>query len=112
LRVPLIFREMFMLVYRFIFIVAAISHNIFLSQRLRLGYTSARNRFRSSGGLASGVFVKSFIFGSRSYQALLARGYDGDLKVIDLKYTLSPVNWMCITAIESCFILLVIWFPI
>lgn len=108
LRFPQFFREMFMMVYRYIFILAGMSHVIYISQKSRLGYVSLWRGIRSSGSLASGVFVNSLIFGKKSYQAMLSRGYNGELKVIDMKYRFSPLNCIIIGLVELCFIILVI----
>jgi cobalt/nickel transport system permease protein len=108
LRFPLFFREMFMMVYRFIFIVTGMSTTIYISQKARLGYTTLNRSFKSFGALASGVFINSLVFGKKSYNALLARGYDGELKIIDMRYKISPVNCLVILAVELCFAALLI----
>lgn len=110
MRLPALFREMFMMIYRFIFITAEMAERIMISQRSRSGYTSFKKSIQSIGILASSVFVKSFFSGKASYNALLSRGYDGELNVIDSVYRYSPLNIILIVFFHSCFISLILWF--
>lgn len=85
LRVPAYFREIFILVYRFIFIIFEMWRNIYLSQRSRSGYAGLARAYRSTGALMSSVLVKSLSFGEKSHQALLSRGYTGEFRVLRKK---------------------------
>jgi cobalt/nickel transport system permease protein len=104
LRVPLYFREIFILVYRFIFIIFEISRNIYLSQKSRLGYVNIRRTYISMGSLISSVLLKSLCHGEKSYQALQARGYAGELCVLREKYQTSLSNWKFIAVLASMLI--------
>lgn len=107
---PLLFREIFMMVYRFIFIIVDKAEMIAVSQLSRGGYSSLGNRVKSAGMLASSVFVKSYFFSRASYSAMLSRGYDGEFNVIDSEYRYSALNIFLIVSFFLCFIFLVIRF--
>lgn len=110
MRLPVLFREMFMMIYRFIFITAEMAERIKISQRSRSGYSSFKKSIKSTGMLASSVFVKSFFFGKASYSAMLSRGYEGELNVLDSDYRFSAVNIVMIVLFHLCFISLIIRF--
>lgn len=78
IHVPKIIRELMTIMYRFIFIFTAAAKTIHTAQRARRGYGTMRNSFRSLSMLTTTVFLKSYAFSNRSYQALLSRGYDGE----------------------------------
>ena len=99
LRVPAYFREIFILVYRFIFIIFEMWRNIYLSQRSRSGYAGLARAYRSTGALMSSVLVKSLSFGEKSHQALLSRGYTGEFRVLRKKYETSVSNWKLIALV-------------
>jgi cobalt/nickel transport system permease protein len=86
LRLPPFFVEVMGLVYRFIFLLLETTRTISLAQRSRLGYGNLRSSFRCLGTLVSMLFVRSFIRADALYTALLARGYESELKVLEPKY--------------------------
>jgi cobalt/nickel transport system permease protein len=77
LRVPRLFIELMDMIYRFIFVLSDTSARIKTAQSARLGYRDARTSMRSTGTLASMVFVRAYRKSDRVYTALEARGYDG-----------------------------------
>ncbi|PKL15525.1 MAG: cobalt ECF transporter T component CbiQ [Spirochaetae bacterium HGW-Spirochaetae-5] len=110
MRLPALFREMFMMVYRFIFVTAEMAGMILISQRSRSGYSSFKNRLNSAGLLISSVFVKSYFFSSASYNAMLSRGCDGGIDVIESGYRYSVVNIFLIILFNLCFVILILRF--
>lgn len=110
MKLPVLFREMFMMIYRFIFVTVDMAERVVISQRSRGGYSSFRKGVYSIGMLASSVFVKSFFFGKASYNAMLSRGYDGELNVVDPMFRYSAVNIIMTALFYLCFIFLVIRF--
>lgn len=112
IKTPQFIREMFLLIYRYIFVVTGMFTNIIISQKSRSGYSTISNRMNSIGVLASAVFVKTLVFGKKSYQALLARGYEGEIKYIDREYSVSLRNWIFIVIIQVLFITHNIWMEV
>lgn len=85
LKVPSFLIELISLVYRFIFIILETSEMMFISQNSRLGYRDIRTSYKSLGALASTLFIRSFKRANDLYTALEARGYNGELRVIEEK---------------------------
>lgn len=83
LKVPSFLIELISLVYRFIFIVLETSEMMFISQNSRLGYRDIKTSYKSLGALASTLFIRSFKRANDLYTALEARGYNGELKVLE-----------------------------
>jgi cobalt/nickel transport system permease protein len=110
MRLPALFREMFMMIYRFIFVTAEMAGMIVISQRSRSGYSSFKNRLNSIGLLVSSVFVKSYFFSRASYNAMLSRGCDGSIDIIESGYRYSAVNIFFIIFFNLCFVILILRF--
>jgi len=83
LKVPRIMVELMGLVYRFIFVLLETAETIFTAQNSRLGYASLSAGFRSLGGLVSSLFIRAYKRSDELYTALEARGYDGELNVLE-----------------------------
>ena len=86
LRLPRLLTEIMGLVYRFVFILLEIVSAIHYAQNCRLGYSSLPATYRSLGSLASTLFIRSFKRSNELYTALEARGYDGELNVLEETY--------------------------
>ena len=110
MKLPLLFVEIFMMTYRFIFVTAEMAGMIVRSQRSRSGYSSLRNRVNSISLLASSVFVKSYFFSRASYNAMLSRGCESGINVIDNPYRYSAANIFLIVFFNLCFIILILRF--
>lgn len=92
--VPPLVVEIAGLTYRYLFVLWRAAQDIYRSQSSRLGYTSVASSFFSTGQLAAALFGKSLAQAQALYQALLARGYDGDLSVVDEEpQGVRPVDW-------------------
>lgn len=96
-KLPALWVELFCLTYRFIFVVMETAEKIYLSQSARWGYASLKNSYRSLGQLVSVLLVRSLYRSRALYTALLARGYDGELQVLEEHYEVSRKNWAFIT---------------
>lgn len=90
LRLPNVLVEIMGLIYRFIFVLLETSDTIYHAQSCRLGYSSLSTGYRSLGSLASMLFIRSYMRSDALYTALEARGYEGELNVLEEAYT---KNW-------------------
>lgn len=86
LKVPKLLVELMSLVYRFIFVLLETVHTILTSQNSRLGYSSLAAGYRSLGKLASSLFLRAYKRSDEIYTALEARGYEGELNVLEEPY--------------------------
>lgn len=105
LGLPKFLIEIMGLVYRFIFVLLDTSNQIFVAQSCRLGYSGLRNGYRSLGTMASMVFIRAYKRSDDLYTALEARGYDGELKILEEPY---HTHWSGYVFAASTNILLVI----
>jgi cobalt/nickel transport system permease protein len=90
LRLPSLLIDLMLLIYRFIFVLLEVSNTIFTAQESRMGYSSIANSYRSLGSLASSLFIRSYVRSDAVYTALEARGYDGEITVIEREYEDNP----------------------
>ncbi len=109
LHVPKIMCELMLLIYRFIFVLLDVAYNIKTSQRARLGYGSYREGLRDFSTLIQALFVRAMTKSRRLYDAMEARGYDGEINVLEEHYPLSKRNIFFITAFEICLLSWTIW---
>lgn len=92
MRLPKLFIELMGLVYRFIFVLLETANSICTSQISRLGYRDFKTGYRSLSLLFSTLFYRAFKKSEDIYAALYARGYDGELNVIEEKTSVSFKN--------------------
>ncbi|MBO8168270.1 MAG: cobalt ECF transporter T component CbiQ [Thermoanaerobacteraceae bacterium] len=100
LRVPPLFLELMMLIYRFIFVLLETAGRIHLSQSSRWGYATITASYRSLAGLIANLFARAYWRSQVSFHALLSRGYTGRLEVLESDYRLSWKNITVITAVD------------
>lgn len=86
LRLPKLIVEMMGLIYRFIFVLLETAVTMLIAQNSRLGYVNLVSGYRSMGSLASALFIRAYKRSNELYTALEARGYDGELKVLEEAY--------------------------
>lgn len=86
LRLPKLMIEMMDLIYRFIFVLLETAGTMYTAQNSRLGYVNLVSGYRSMGSLVSALFIRSYKRSNELYTSLEARGYDGELRVLEEKY--------------------------
>jgi cobalt/nickel transport system permease protein len=85
-RVPVVLIDLASVMYRFVFVLLESMQRMHTAQQSRLGYATRRAALRSSGLLASRLFVDAYQRSTRMQTALESRGYAGDLRVLPLAY--------------------------
>lgn len=80
-RIPLLWVEIAMLVYRYIFVLIDLTHDSALAQKLRLGYRDTQTSLRSLGILSGSVLVRALDQAIRTSEAMNLRGYAGTIPV-------------------------------
>jgi len=88
---PRIFSVLLLFTYRFIFILIDEMDRMRMSRKAR-GFTGGRNIFdkvamRTIGYTAGMIFVRSYKRAGNIYNALLSRGYTGDIKTLQIPRT-------------------------
>ncbi|HHY27862.1 MAG TPA: cobalt ECF transporter T component CbiQ [Desulfitobacterium dehalogenans] len=86
LRLPKLMVEMMGLIYRFIFVLLETAATMLIAQNSRLGYINLRSGYRSMGSMVSVLFIRAYKRSNELYTSLEARGYDGEIKVLEETY--------------------------
>lgn len=82
LRCPALLLELMLLIYRFIFVLLEMAHELGNAQKSRLGNRNLAVYIRSTGHLMAVLFLLSFQKSSRLYDAMESRCYDGHIRVL------------------------------
>ena len=81
--IPKLFVELMNMVYRYIFVIMETNRKMHDSAESRLGYVDYKTSVKSFSGTASNLLVVSLKKANAYYDALVARGYDGDLRFLE-----------------------------
>lgn len=92
LRVPELLLELMLLAYRHIFIFLENVRQIRLAQASRLGYSSVDSSWRSLAALGGNLLIRTLHRSRQLHRALLARGYDDELRYLEEQYSWSMWN--------------------
>jgi len=106
LGVPRLFVELMVIAYRQIFILLDAFSQIRTAQEARLGYRSFKVSWRSAAELAGNILIKTVVRARHNHQALLARGYDHELRFLSPQRHLSRWHLFGAATLGSFFILL------
>ena len=82
-RIPKVLIEMSMLIYRYIFVFIEVMETMHTAQELRLGYSGLIKKLRSISLLIANLFIRTLEQGERTFTAMNARGYDGNIRVLE-----------------------------
>lgn len=83
LHCPAILIELMLLMYRFVFLILELTMVITTAQSCRLGNTTFKRRMKGMASMLSAVLIKSLRKSRAIYDAMEARGYDGELVVLE-----------------------------
>lgn len=108
LKVPAIFLELMMLVYRFIFALIETAYTMITSQASRLGYKSTKTAFVSLGRMFSNLFLKAFFHAKTLNVSMESRCYSGEIHVLEREYDVSLKNVFIILSLQVFFIIVAI----
>ena len=106
LRLPEVFVSLMELIYRYIFILIDEAASMYKAQQLRFGYINFRTGIRSISELAAMLFIRSYKRADISYQALLSRGYNGNINTINNEYESGRVFYIYLILFIICSILI------
>ena len=81
--VPKLFVELMNMIYRYIFVITETYKKMHDSAESRLGYVDYRTSLKSFSGTASNLLVVSLKKANAYYDALVSRGYDGELRFLE-----------------------------
>lgn len=90
LGLPVLLSDLMGLIYRFIFVLLDTAAAIMTAQHARLGYGSVRTGYHSFGAMLTMLLIRALKRSDDLYTALEARGYQGELTVLEEEYANSP----------------------
>ncbi len=96
LKLPKLFISLMELIYRYIFILIDEAAAMYKAQKLRLGYRDFKSSLLCISELAAMLFIRAYKRADFSYQALLSRGYDGDITTISQEYEKAYIFYVLI----------------
>ena len=73
LKFPKIFRELFLLIYKFIFVLFDVKDKLLNAQNSRLGYVNYKNSLKSFSMLVAAIFRKTAYYNENSVKAVNSR---------------------------------------
>jgi cobalt/nickel transport system permease protein len=106
LGIPPILVSIFGLMWRYLFVLADEALRLLRARQARSGHSdrpglkpggSLSWRGRVAGGMAGSLFLRAFERSDRIYMAMLARGYDGEVRSSPLPL-LQPGSWLLLSA--------------
>jgi cobalt/nickel transport system permease protein len=107
-RLPKLFIELILLVYRYIFVLIAEVATIRDAQKVRLGYHNWRQSMQSLGVLGGSLILCAYDRAGRVFEAMSARGYTGTmaLEYIEPFSRKDFVTVICLSTILAIFYLI------
>ncbi len=82
-RIPKVLIETSLLIYRYIFVFIEVMETMHTAQELRLGYSGWLKKIKSTSLLLGNLFIRTLEQGERTFTAMNARGYDGNIRVLE-----------------------------
>ncbi|NEW04456.1 cobalt ECF transporter T component CbiQ [Paenibacillus sp. SYP-B3998] len=109
-RVPSLVLEIMLIMYRFLFILSEIAHDMYVAQRSRGGQTGFRNRLKDTAILIVRMFIKTMQRYKALSDGLLSRGFTDIIQMAPYQAKPIPRRYK----VESCIgvallLLLEIW---
>ena len=101
LKTPVLFLELLMLVYKFIFILLETINRIYISQNSRLGYRNYISSYRSLGKMIASTFIISLKRYQDIFNALESRCFTGDMHFYQREYSYSKTGIVILVSFES-----------
>jgi cobalamin biosynthesis protein CbiM/cobalt ECF transporter T component CbiQ len=83
IHIPKVLIEISLLIYRYIFVFMEVASKMNTAQKLRLGHSGWLRRIRSTSLLAGNLFIRALEQGERTFVAMNARGYDGNIRILE-----------------------------
>lgn len=90
LHLPRLVVELMNLIYRYIFILFDIAHQMQTAAKARLGFRNYRQSLRTFAAVGGNLFLVALKKAGAYYDALLARGYDGKLEFLTEENSTRP----------------------
>lgn len=101
IKIPKLFLELMIIIYRFIFVLLDTFDRIHTSQVSRLGYKNISTSLKSLGKLISTLFIISLKRSEDIHNALESRCFNGEFNFLQKEYSFSLINVILIIFTDS-----------
>lgn len=108
LKIPPLILDLMSLVYKFLFILMDTGAKMFTAQNSRLGYKDSKTSFKSMGALGATLFIRAYKRADRIYTAMEARGYDGEIRVLEEEKIRNRKNYFFAIVYNVILIILIV----
>lgn len=102
MHLPKLIVELMHLIYRYIFILMDVANEMQTAAKARLGYCNLRQGFQTFSMVAGNLFLTALRKANTYYDAMVARGYDGNLEFLTEEYPVK--SWQVV-----CMVVYVLW---
>lgn len=109
LHLPGLFLELMHLIYRYVFILFDVAHQMQTAAKARLGYRNLMQSYKSFAAIGGNLFVIALKKANAYYDALLARGYQGRLAFLAEDKPVQGWQIICGILYFAAIILLAVW---
>ena len=109
LHCPSLLTELMMLIYRFIFLLMETASALMTAQEARLGNRNLRTGLRSFGMMGTALFLRSLKRANALYDAMEARCYDGEIRVLARKQAAEAGDILLTVLFEAALTGVMIW---
>lgn len=82
-KMPAVMVELMYFIYRYIYILLDLQYQMHMAADARLGFQGLKSQIRTACGIASHLLVLAFRRAGASFDAMEARGYDGQLEFLE-----------------------------
>lgn len=108
-KLPDVFVELSMLIYRYIFVFLDVAVSIKFAQSTRLGYKDMKTSFHSLAMLSSTLFIRAWEQGEKLFVSMNSRCYSGKLVLFEAKRPIKTPE-IVLTAAYFLSVLLLLYF--
>ncbi|MDR2868885.1 MAG: cobalt ECF transporter T component CbiQ [Deferribacteraceae bacterium] len=77
--------DLMYLIYRYIFILLLIHHDMRLAARSRLGFRDYKTSIRATAAIYTNLLSRSYLFASKNFDAMESRCYDTGIRFLERK---------------------------
>ena len=98
-RCPDLIIDLMYLIFRYIFIVLSLYHDMYDAAKSRLGFRDYRTGLRTTGRIYTNLLARSYQFASKSYDAMESRCYSVGIRFLERRSGIAPVHIIVSTAL-------------
>jgi cobalt/nickel transport system permease protein len=91
-RCPELIIDLMYLIYRYVFILLSLHHEMRDAVKSRLGFRDYQTSLRATGKIYSNLLVRSYLFASKNFDAMESRCYDTGIRFLESRINLSFVH--------------------